>query len=55
MMSSDRVFFPIVGGKRIKIKTGLFSAVGRKKVCVGYMSEKKKEKKGREGRKERKA
>ena len=52
MTSSDRVFIPIAGGKKIKIKIGLFPAVGRKKVCVTYMSEEKKG--GREGKKERK-
>ena len=35
MTSSDRVFFPIVGGKKIKIKIGLFPAVGRKKEVGG--------------------
>ncbi len=47
------MFFPIVGGKKIKIKIGLFPAVGRKKVCVTYMSEEKKRTEGK-GRKKRK-
>ena len=53
MTSSDRLFFPIVGGEKIKIKIGLFPAVRRKKVCVTYMSEEKK-KKRREGKEEKK-
>ena len=32
MTSSDRVFFPIVGGKKIKIKIGLFPEKSEEKI-----------------------